>query len=197
MYWPYVLLIIGGEEMNIIFAEYFEKEIEEKFQITKHDVIHAITNPDYQDSLREQELELILVVKSEGVEENTSYLLVLARKFGESDFHVSTTFRILPNMIRAPEDLEPLPLLYRFVNRFGMDIYIGNKRGKLIEREKIPVGLSVNSPAEIVKIRNPSKHSFVQCLYIKIEQDGNRKFANCFLAFCIDTDKYSHWLQAE
>ena len=51
-----------------------------------------------------------------------------------------------------------------------------------------------DEPAKLVEVINPENHSFMQSMFIRIEQQGDEKIAHCALAYCIDSDKYSSWL---
>ena len=178
--------------MRIIFTDLFKKECRDKFRITEDQVQQAITNPDEQQFANFDDLSLRFFVKKMLEAEGEHYLLVCTRLEG-SNLLVDLAFKILPELVEEVKTLDPLILLQMLALKFGLTIRIGQQFNKFIFRESISLKSSVE-PAKLVEVLNPENHSFIQSMFIKIEQQGDMKIANCALAFCIDLDRYLSWL---
>lgn len=178
--------------MNIIFTDLFNKESRDKFQITEAQVQQAITSPDEQETANFDELELRLYVKQIPHGGGKCYLLVCTR-WDSGNLFVDLAFRILPELVDEAKTLSPIILLQQLAQKFGLTIRIGQQLNKFIFRERIPMK-SPFEPTKLVEIINPDNHSFMQSIFIKIEQQGGENIANCALAYCIDSDSYLSWL---
>lgn len=179
--------------MSIVFTELFEDEFEAKLDIRKDDVRAAISEPDAQEIAQFDDLTLGFFVKRVAKPDQEVYLLVSAREQGD-DWIVDTAFTILSDLVTSVGTLEPLPLLQALAHRTGLVIRIGQQLNKFIFRETVTIEGSVQDPAKIVEIVNPSRHSFVQSMYFKVDQANGLHSVNVALAFCIDTDDYLRWL---
>lgn len=178
--------------MGIVFTDLFKKECRDKFRITEDQVQQVITNPDEQQVVSFDELTLRFFVKRIFEAEVEYYLLVCTR-LENGNLLVDLAFKILPELIGEVKTLEPIILLQQLALKFGLTIRIGQQLNKFIFRELIPLKSSAE-PAKLVEVLNPENHSFIQSMFIKIEQQGDMKIANCALAFCIDSDRYLSWL---
>jgi len=177
--------------MNIIYTEMFKKECRDKFQITETRVQEAITRPNEQQVSKFDELELRFFVKRIPQAGGEYYLLVCTR-WESGNLLVDLAFRILPELADEAKTLKPIILLQQLALKFGLTIRVGQQLNKFIFRELIPMELS-NEPAKLVEVINPENHSFLQSMFIKIEQKGDTKIANCALAYCIDSTRYLSW----
>ena len=178
--------------MNIVFTELFNKECRDKFQISETQVQQAITSPDEEEAAKFDELEVRFFVRQMPQAGGKYYLLVCTRWEG-SNLFVDLAFRILTELVDEVKTLKPIILLQQLALKFGLTIRVGQQLNKFIFRELIPIELS-NEPTKLVEVVNPGNHSFMQSMFIKIEQQGEEKVANCALAYCIDSDRYLSWL---
>ncbi|MCK4273324.1 MAG: hypothetical protein KAW90_00420 [Dehalococcoidales bacterium] len=178
--------------MNIIFTEMFSKECRDKFQIAEVQVQQAITSPNEQEAVKLDELELRFFVKQMPQAGDKYYLLVCTRWDG-SNLLVDLAFRIPAELVDEAKTLKPIILLQQLALKFGLTIRVGQQLNKFIFGESIPIK-PFDKPTELVEVINPEKHSFMQSMFIKIEQQGDEKIANCALAYCIDSDRYLSWL---
>lgn len=181
--------------MRIIFTELFKSECQNKFQITEDQVQQVITSPNEQQVAKFDDLELRFFVKKMLHPEGEHYLLICTRLEG-GNLLVDLAFRILSELIEEAKMLKPIILLQQLALKFGLTIRVGQQLNKFIFRELIPIKLS-DKPAKLVEVFNPENHSFIQSMFIKIEQQGDVKIANCALAYCIDSDKYTFWLMSK
>ena len=178
--------------MRIIFSELFKNECQNKFQITEDQVKQVITSPDKQQATKFDNLDLKFFVK-EKLEPGGKYYLLVCTHLKDSNFLVDLAFRILSELVEEVKTLEPIILLQQLALKFGLTIRIGQKLNKFIFSESIPIKPS-HEQTKLVEVLNPENHSFLQSMFVKIEQQGDMKVANCALAFCIDSDRYLSWL---
>ena len=181
--------------MEIIFTELFKKECQNKFQITGGQAKQVITSPDKQEVAKFDDLDLRFFVKKMPEPEGEYYLLVCTCLEG-GNLVVGLAFRILPELVEEVKTLEPIILLQQLALKFGLTIRVGQQLSKFIFRESISVKPS-DKPVRLIEVLNPENHPFMQSMFIKIEQQGDVKIANCALAFCIDSDRYLSWLMGK
>src|SRR3990170_1215925 len=179
--------------MNIVFTDVFREECQDKFKITKEQVRQAIKFPDTQQAVEFDDLEIGLFVQKRKSTAGKTHLLVCARKSGE-DWIVDLAFKILPDLASSLYSLEPVIVLQQFVQRFGLAIRIGQQLNRFVFNERIPIDPASKDVTKIVEVINPANHPFLQGMYIKIEQQHNSMAANCALAYAIDTEEYTAWL---
>ncbi|MCK4339465.1 MAG: hypothetical protein KAW87_05715, partial [Candidatus Cloacimonetes bacterium] len=178
--------------MRIIFSELFKNECQNKFQITEDQAKQVITSPDKQQATKFDNLDLKFFVK-EKFEPGGKYYLLVCTHLKDGNFLVDLAFRILSELVEEVKTLEPIVLLQQLALKFGLTIRIGQKLNKFIFSESIPIKPS-HDQTKLVEVLNPENHSFLQSMFVKIEQRGDIKIANCALAFCIDSDRYLSWL---
>jgi len=181
--------------LEIKFTDLFLKECRDKLRITESQVIEAVTCPDECQNVSLDDLELKFFLKKEHQQWGEDYLLVCSQ-YKNNCLFIDSAFYIPSEFIRELKTPEPVILLQQLALKFGLPIRIGLQLNKFIFRESIHIESLDNKP-ELVEILNPENHSFIQFMFIKIEQQGSMKIANCALAFCIDMDEYLSWLQAE
>lgn len=182
--------------MKIIFTDLFKKECRDKFQITEYQVQQVITSPDEQQVANFEDLSLRFFIKRILEPQGQHYLLLICTHLEGSNLIVDLAFRILPELVEEVKTLNPIILLQQLALKFGLTIRIGQQLNKFIFRESIPIKSSVE-PAKLVEILNPANHSFIQSMFIKIEQQEDIKVAHCALVFCIDEDRYLSWLMGK
>ncbi len=181
--------------MNIVFTELFNKECRDKFQIAETHVEEAITSPNEKEAAKFDELEVRFFVKQMLQAGDKYYLLVCTRWDGNS-LLVDLAFRIPTELVDEAKTLKPIIILQQLALKFGLTIRVGQQLNKFIFRELIPI-TRAEEPAKIIEVINPEKHSFLQLMFIKIEQQGDARIANCALAYCIDSDRYLSWLMGK
>ncbi len=178
--------------MSIIFTEMFKKECQDKFQITEIQVEQTITSPNEKEAAKFDELELRFFAK-QMLQAGDKYYLLVCTRWDGSNLLVDLAFRIPAELVDEAKTLKPIILLQQLALKFGLTIRVGQQLNKFIFGESIPIK-PFDKPTELVEVINPENHSFMQGMFIKIEQQGDEKIANCALAYCIDTDRYLSWL---
>lgn len=94
-------------------------------------------------------------------------------------------------------DLEPpnpLILLQKLVERFGLSMKIGNQFNKFIMSEEIVSPDNTLDATEVIDIQNPKDHGFVNSFFIRVEKQKDTLLIKCALAFVIDETEYMAWL---
>lgn len=180
---------------RIIFSELFKNECECKLQIIEDQVRQVIANPDETETVKFDDLELIFFIKKLPHLESENFILVCSH-LKDENLLVDLAFRILPELVDEIKTIQPIILLQELALKFGLTIRIGQQHNKFIFRESISLKSSQDLK-KLIEIMNPYNHSFMQSIFIKINQKGNIKIANCALAYCIDSDKYMAWLMGK
>ncbi|MBS3782226.1 MAG: hypothetical protein KGY66_06140 [Candidatus Thermoplasmatota archaeon] len=107
----------------------------------------------------------------------------------DSIIEVSYALKIFPEIFKDFDELEPIDILRKLAQRFGLPIKIGEKKGKFIYKSKININDDDETP--IVEDKNRRGHSFIQPKWVKMFK--NRRIMICSLAFCIDLTRYKAW----
>lgn len=176
--------------MNVIFTELYDRERKE-LGITKKESLNVILHPDNIQEEIIDDLILRFYLKTES--HGNSILLIQTRVLADKLF-LDLPLRILSDLFPNLEVLEPLMILQLMAQEFGLYMKIGSKVGKFIYKEEIPI---IKEGGEIIQIRNPENHSFLQSIFIKKILNQDNVVVKCALAFCIDKTHYINWLSSE
>jgi hypothetical protein len=148
--------------MNVIFTELFNIECKDKLNIPYERVQEALINPDAQQTLKLDDLELCFFIKQgDAIFGNKRILLVCSRKENESTL-IDFAFIVPLELIDSDNIIEPLIILQELVQKFGLMIRIGNQINKFIFNESIPIDMNNPDMTKIIEITNPLNHSFMQ-----------------------------------
>lgn len=179
------------------FTDLFKDQSRGKFGITREEVEKALENPDKREILNLEQIENRLIGEPISVpfvptfylnKEEKGYLLIATRIEGEIR-HIDYVLKVFPEFFEENiENLGPIAILKRLASAFGLEIEVGKKSGKVISEALIPFD---EASREMVNIKNPKNHSFVNSFYIR--PDRKRRKIICALAFCIDTTRYNAW----
>lgn len=192
--------------MKIQFTDLFNNESKRKFNISNQDVYEALNKPDKKELLDMPQIERSLVGVSSSDEfkvffylkhmvkmEAKPYLLIATRELKEGTTFVDFALKIYPDFIDRIDELQPIEILKKLADKFGLMMRISNQYSKFIFEELIPLKVDFNQ-TNIVSIENPKNHSFVQSIFVKI--DKSKSVIICALAFCIDSSRYATLLNA-
>ena len=181
-------------DMNTVFTELFNSECKDRFNISVERIQEALRIPDAQQIIKLDNLELnFFIKKGDALSNNNRSLLVCSRKENDN-LLVDVAFEVPPELIDSETNLEPIIILQKFVQKFGLMMRIGNQFNKFIFKETISVDTDCLDTAKLIVIINPSNHSFMQQAFIKLDQKEDKKILNCSLAYCIDTREYCAYL---
>ena len=175
---------------DIVFGDLFKKEISKKYQISEDDVTKVIKGPDEVKRINlEFGHELIFYLKQmpEG------YHLLVDCHLKGNQVIVITAYKIFPDLLKEIDSDDPLVVLEKFANKFGLPIQIGGFEEKYIAGDSFPVGVG-QDPRQIVKILNPQNHSLTQSMMMRVRNEGQFQFIDVSVAYCIDKDEYGKYL---
>ena len=177
-------------ESSIVLGENFKREFAQKFQIAPSHIVSAVKNHDQIQVVNVDELELQFFIKRiDAAQPPFSLLVYFSRE--EKQLHARAAFKVYHDLCPECASLPPLEILERLVERFGMELRIGERTGKFILQEKIPfVGMD-----PISNLTFSRDESWTKMLWFKVE-DGDPKIAHCALCFAINTTKYLSWVES-
>lgn len=173
--------------VNVTFTELFKKECKERFGITEGLVSEVLENPTGHEVIDYKDLSLEFDIKEVG----GVYLLVISRKLGEQ-LEVFLGLKIRKDFIGEEMLSKPNNVLEKLVDRFGLDITIGNFSGKYAVAQDIKI--LPGQVSNLVSFKNPANHSFLSSMLIKVNNQMTE--VECAQAFILDTDEYGRWLSS-
>jgi hypothetical protein len=152
-------------------------------------VLGVLNNYDKMQEISYEGLLLRLFIKKES---DISYVLI-SGQVELDQLRLILPFRIRRDLFPNIEVLEPLRVLELFAQNYGLIVSIGPRLGRFLYQERIKVQ---NSQTQIVSIRNPDDHDFLQSIFVKLEDTPFGRVALCALVFCIDKYLYRRWLSS-
>lgn len=176
--------------MATVYSALYRKECEGRFGITRDLVRDAIAQPDREQRLSSQGLTLVLYSKK--MPGSGDYLLVNCHVQGH-DLMVDLAFRLKKELVDESKTTLPFPLLQALAYRAGLAVRVGEKEGRFIYNEIIPV--SGNDIKKVLKIENPEDHPLLSSIWVRMLQNDMGFVAQCALVFCIDSHAYGRWLK--
>jgi hypothetical protein len=103
--------------------------------------------------------------------------------------------RAFPDLCKESlDDLTPLEIVERLVDRFGLTVYVGNNHGKFFREEEIHVpkllvpGVNL---AHVISLGNPNIQQGFQSFLLAAQPP----FVLIALAFCLDVTEYLSWIK--
>jgi len=153
-------------------------------------VSEVIRNCDKMQELSYDGLFLRLFIKRES---DDSHVLILAQ-FERGHLKLLLPFRVLNDLFRHVEVLQPLMVLELLAQNYGLIVGIGPRFGRFIYQEEISIQ---GASSQIVSISNPNDHAFTESFFVKLLDTASGRIAKCALVFCIDTPLYQAWLKSK
>ena len=175
---------------EIVFGDLFRNEISNQFQISENEVTQAIRGPDEIKRISlAPGYQLLFYVK----QMPAGYHILVTGELKEDQFIVQNTFKIFPDLMKEIDSNDPLVVLEKFANKFGLPIQIGGFEEKYMAGDSFPIlpGQNLN----IVEIVNPQNHAFIQSMMMRVRNDNQSQFIDVSMAFCIDKDEYQKYLE--
>lgn len=170
--------------MTIIYSDLFTKHCEKWFGIKRDDAQKTMLEPDFQQKLVSQGLQMRLYLKLFGKQ----YLLVISHYDG-ANTNVQLAFKLKSEWIEQIADKNDiLKIVQSFAMQYGLPLKIGQQSGKFIYNELIPIRRA--DLTNIMFFHNPSKHKFIANTMIRVVNPAGQYYAQCAIAFCIDVDEY-------
>lgn len=175
---------------ELIVTELLEKKCLRPFEINLEHALEAADYPDRTEVIERDRLTLRVHLKRIDAGQ-PPYHLIVVEQIQQGERRGNYALKAYPDLCEDFESKSPLEIIQAIADRFGVNIKIGQRRGKFIFEERIPVkGLTNIVSAEADK---RSRHKFTLQLYCRIDE-GPPKMADCALGFCLDVTKYTAWL---
>ena len=175
---------------DVIITDAFKKECAAKFGIRAQHALAVVADPDQTFVLEQNGLTLRIHSKYIEATPPPCFLIVI-EQVKENTSSISFALRVYPDLCEGFSQLHPNDMLEAIAERFGVPIRVGESIGKFIWDARIPI--ANEGDIEIVYAQTPQRGSFVQQMYIKINQ-GPPMEAECALAYCLNTEEYVTWL---
>ncbi|GEM_PF-6890231 len=175
--------------MATVYTELFQKECENRFDITRDAVRDAIAQPDKEQRLSSQGLTLILYSKK--TPGSDDYFVVNTHVQGQ-DLIVDLAFRLKKELVEEAKTDLPFPLMQALALRFGLPVKVGERETKFIYNEVIPV--ASKDIKQAMRISNPMDRPLISAIWMRMLQNDLGFLAQCALVFCIDSKAYNEWL---
>ncbi len=171
--------------MDINFTDLFKKESQDKFSISTEEVENTINNPSKSEEIAYEGLSLKFYTKANG----DKLLLVLGREIS-NQITIDLAFRIKPDLDKKLAIFKPAQILEKLIDRFGLEVEIGETKSKFILANEISI--KPGEASNLVKVNNSKNHLFTTSMFIKINEDKTK--AQCALVFALDVDSYLEWI---
>jgi hypothetical protein len=173
-------------------SDLFLKDLSKKFHISPDQVIETLNAPDMTDDLDFHGLFIKIHTKlfSSTLPHSTLLAIETLREGGRI---VDFAFRAYQELAKNLQELRPLEVLRLLTNSFGLLIRVGNQVGKLVLCESFSIDR--DKETELVQGLESSIGAVIQSVYLKIDE-GSPRTGRCALAFCLETDLYSTWLNS-
>lgn len=149
--------------------------------------MQAILQPDREQRLQSQGLTIVMYSK------RTERFMVVVTHLAGQEQVVDLAFSVKDELIEITKTTNPLPLLRALAQKTGLEIKIGDRQGRFIYNELIPIADVDLKKA--MRVENPDNHSIASLVWIRVRQNIMGPLAQCAMAFCIDLQKYEDWLR--
>lgn len=175
--------------MDEVLTDLFRREAKE-LELDEAFALNVVRNRDKTQDVSYEGLLLRIFIKRES---NDSHILILAQvELGK--VKLLLPFRVRRDLFQNIEVLEPLMVLELLAQNYGLVVSIGSRFGRFLYQEQIKIQ---DSGSQIVSVRNPNDHDFVESIFIKPVDTPSGRVAICALAFCIDKHFYRQWLGSD
>jgi len=175
--------------MRAVFSDLLKNEYLKKFNITKEEVIETLSGPDEvkKISLRLFD-ELIFYLKK-----HQDYFLLVDGRLKGDNFTTNNAYKIYPSLMKEFDTKEPLQVLEKFAQKYGLSMKIGGFEEKFIAGDSFPVGIG-QDPQNMINILNPQNHTFSKSMMMIVRNEGQFQHIDVSIAYCIDTTEYLKYL---
>jgi len=167
--------------------EAFQQELREKFDLRTEDILDTVRDPEMEDRLVLNGLELGFFQKYIPQSPAPYYMLVYGRRLG-SKLQVNMAWKIRPNFHQDIHSPSPLDTLEEFARQYGLEISLAETRDRFFLNRTFV--LENGSEGEGLRIHNPEGHEYVQQIFTRTSELEGKTVIECALAMCIDIDLY-------
>jgi hypothetical protein len=172
--------------MAVVFSDQFQKECEGRLGVTKEAVMQVILQPEREQRLQSQGLTIVMYSK------RTDRFMVIVTHLAGQEQVVDLAFSIKDELIETTKTTNPLPLLRALAQKTGLEIKIGDRQGRFIYNELIPI--ADRDLKKAMRVENPDGHPLASLMWIRVRENIMGPLAQCAMALCIDLQKYEEWL---
>jgi len=177
----------ASSDLTVDLPEAFERELREKFALEGEDILDTVREPDMEDRLVMDDLELRFFQRYIPQSPAPYDMLVYGRRL-DGSLRVNMAWKIRPGFLQDTHSDSPLDTLEAFGRRYGLEISLPGGRERFVLNRTFE--LDPDEKGEGLRIHNPEGHEYVQQIFTRTTQRGGKTVIDCALAMCIDIDVY-------
>ena len=138
-----------------------------------------------------EKLDVGFYLKRYTSQEKAYYLLVCTREPKPNRINVTSAFKITNQLVPDVDEIAPIQIIQRLVEKFGENVRIGDQTRKFFYREMIPI----RPRTRLIGIPpTPMGHEIVVSQYVLINSKSNNIL--CALVYAINYTRYKEWLKS-
>lgn len=180
--------------MKVQFTDTFDDVANSQFGIRRLHVEQVLRKPDQTHVIEVQDLQVLYFFSRVDLPTGKHRYLLVEGVNRNGVFSVNLAFKVYSDLIENIEDRTPMEILEALIDRFGVEVTVGNVSRKLIYDELIP--LSSTDPTRLFYVTNKPKSGIITS-WIKVTEVNGRPYAHCAMVYCLDLDKYLQWISAK
>lgn len=190
--------------MHVIIQEVVRNNYLIPFKITREQINETVTHETVKKIINLSGYTIILFLKKF----DSHYILVDGRwDSSTSSLNISNAFIFNEELIKNIPIDNPLAVLEHFANQFGVEIRIGDQKGKFIDYVRIETPIeNVRSNEDIANIilhnishsfnELPSTGDYLTEMVHRAQVLGSKLYIELSLLYRINTEKYTEYLKS-
>jgi hypothetical protein len=190
--------------MHVIIQDVVSDNYLIPFKITREQINETVTHETAKKIMNLSGHIVILFLKKF----DSHYILVDGRwNSSTSSLNISNAFIFNEELIKNIPIDNPLAVLQHFANQFGMEIRIGDQKGKFIDYFRIETSIeNVRSNEDVANIifhsishsdnELASTEGYLTEMVHRVQVLGNKLYIELSLLYRINTEKYTEYLKS-
>lgn len=190
--------------MHVIIQEVVRNNYLIPFKITREQINETVTHETVKKIINLSGYTIILFLKKF----DSHYILVDGRwDSSTSSLNISNAFIFNEELIKNIPIDDPLAVLQHFANQFGVEIRIGDQKGKFIDYVRIETPVeNVRNKEDIANIilhsishsdnELPSTGGYLTEMVHRAQVLGSKLYIELSLLYRINTEKYTEYLKS-
>ena len=190
--------------MHVIIEDVVSDNYLIPFKITREQINETVTHETAKKIMNLSGHTVILFLKKF----DSHYILVDGRwNSSTSSLNISNAFIFKEELIKNIPIDNPLAVLQHFANQFGMEIRIGDQKGKFIDYFRIETPIeNVRSNEDVANIifhsishsdnELASTEGYLTEMVHRVQVLGNKLYIELSLLYRINTEKYTEYLKS-
>jgi hypothetical protein len=190
--------------MHVIIQDVVSDNYLIPFKITREQINETVTHETAKKIMNLSGHTVILFLKKF----DSHYILVDGRwNSSTSSLNISNAFIFNEELIKNIPIDNPLAVLQHFANQFGMEIRIGDQKGKFIDYFRIETSIeNVRSNEDVANIifhsishsdnELASTEGYLTEMVHRVQVLGNKLYIELSLLYRINTEKYTEYLKS-